>query len=499
VSALGGQHTRKYHPHVPAAAPTVVILAAGQGTRMRSKTPKVLHDLCGRPMVAWPIAAARNADAHAIIVVGGPDGALEGRLPDGVRLAVQAEPRGTGDAVLAASQHIDRDRAVIVLSGDVPLITSTAIRELADAHANTNAAATMATMTLDDPSGYGRVIRDPDGSVARVVETKAPGDATESERAVREVNAGVYAFDGGAVLDALAEVEPHNAQGEYYLPDALVVLRGQGHTVAAHVFADPDLMLGVNDRAGLAAVRQIAQRRIHDEHMRNGVTIVDPASTLIDVDVAIGADTIIEPSTFLRGATSVGEDSRIGPLTTLIDVAVGDGAHVRHSYLQSCQLADSVSVGPFAYVRPGTVMHDGSKAGTFVELKNSQIGAGTKIPHLSYIGDADVGEDSNLGAGTITANYDGRAKHRTQIGSGVRSSVHVSFVAPVTIGDRAVTGAGSVITDDVPPGALGIARERQTNVEGYAERGAAADRAADPDPDADPVAEDARKQKPRSV
>jgi bifunctional UDP-N-acetylglucosamine pyrophosphorylase / glucosamine-1-phosphate N-acetyltransferase len=470
VPALSARQARKYHPSVSKSDPTVVILAAGQGTRMRSRTPKVLHDLCGRPMVAWPIAAARSADAHVVVVVVGPDGALEGRLPEGVKLAVQAEARGTGDAVLAAAEHIDPDRAVIVLSGDVPLITSAAIGELADAHARGSAAATIATMTLADPTGYGRVVRDPDGSVARVVETKAPGDATESELAIREVNAGVYAFDGRALLDALEQVSPHNAQGEYYLPDALTVLCAQGHSVAAHEFADPDLMLGVNDRVGLAAIRQIAQGRIHEEHMRNGVTIVDPASTLIDVDVVLGADTVIEPSTFLRGATSVGEGSRIGPLTTLIDVTVGDSSTVVHSYGLSCELGHSVTVGPFAYLRPGTVLHDGAKAGTFVEIKNSQIGAGTKVPHLSYLGDADVGEASNLGAGTITANYDGRAKHRTQIGSRVRSGVHVSFVAPVTIGDGAVTGAGSTITEDVPPGALGIARERQSNVEGYAER-----------------------------
>jgi bifunctional UDP-N-acetylglucosamine pyrophosphorylase/glucosamine-1-phosphate N-acetyltransferase len=455
---------------VSKADPTVVILAAGQGTRMKSRTPKVLHDLCGRPMVAWPIAAARNAGAHEVVVVGGPEGALEGRLPDGVKLAVQAEPRGTGDAVLAAAEFIDADRPVIVLSGDVPLITSEAISELAEAHAASQAAATMATMTLEDPTGYGRVVRDPDGDVARVVETKTPGDASESELAIREVNAGVYAFDGGALLEALQQVSPDNAQGEYYLPDALTVLRARGQTVAAHEFADPELMLGVNDRVDLAAVRQIAQRRIHEEHMRNGVTIVDPASTLIDVDVVLGADTVIEPSSFLRGATSVGEASRIGPLTTLIDVTVGDGCTVVHSYAVTCELEDSVTVGPFAYLRPGTVLRDGAKAGTFVEIKNSDIGPGTKVPHLSYLGDADVGEASNIGAGTITANYDGRSKHRTKIGSHVRSSVHVSFVAPVTIGDGAVTGAGSTITEDVPPGALGIARERQTNVEDYAER-----------------------------
>jgi bifunctional UDP-N-acetylglucosamine pyrophosphorylase/glucosamine-1-phosphate N-acetyltransferase len=453
--------------HAPVTAPVVVILAAGQGTRMRSATPKVLHLLCGRPLLGWPIAAARAAGAAKVVVVGGPDGALAPALPTDVVLAVQAEPRGTADAVLAAAEHIDRDAPVIVLSGDVPLLTGEALRALATAHAEHGAAATMLTVLLDDPSGYGRVVRGPDGAVERVAETKSPGDATAAELEIREVNGGVYAFAGGDLLDALAEVRPDNAQGELYLPDVLPLLRARDRVVAAHVVEDPDLALGVNDRGGLAAVRAVAQRRIHERHLAAGVTIVDPAATVVDVDVEIAPDTTIAPFSSLLGATRVGRGCHVGPLTTLIDVTLGDEVTVPHSYLTACDVRDGASVGPFAYLRPGTLLREGSKVGTFVEVKNSDVGAGTKIPHLSYIGDADVGEGTNLGASTITANYDGRAKHRTTIGSRVHGGVDTSFVAPVTIGDDAWTAAGSVVTQDVPPGALAVARERQRNIEGY--------------------------------
>jgi bifunctional UDP-N-acetylglucosamine pyrophosphorylase / glucosamine-1-phosphate N-acetyltransferase len=452
------------------SAPVVVILAAGQGTRMRSAVPKVLHPLCGRPLLAWPIAAARAAGAKKVVIVGGPGRALEPALPEDVVLAVQAEPRGTADAVLAAAGEIDRDAPVVILSGDVPLLTAAAIDALAATHEQHGAAATMLTMVLDDPSGYGRVVRGPDGSVERVVETKAPGDATPGELEIREVNGGIYAFAGGDLLDALHEVKPDNAQGELYLPDVLPLLRAHDKVVAAHTVDDTTLALGVNDRAGLAQVREIAQRRIHARHLANGVTIVDPGSAVIDADVEIAPDTTIAPFTSLLGATKVGPGCQVGPLTTLIDTTLGARVTVPHSYLAGCEVRDDAKVGPFAYLRPGTVLHEGAKAGTFVEIKNSDIGPGAKVPHLSYIGDADVGEDTNLGASTITANYDGQRKHRTTIGARVHTSVDTTFVAPVTVGDEAYTGAGSVITDDIPPGALGVARERQRNIEGYAER-----------------------------
>jgi bifunctional UDP-N-acetylglucosamine pyrophosphorylase / glucosamine-1-phosphate N-acetyltransferase len=451
-------------------APTVVILAAGQGTRMRSAVPKVLHEICGRPMVAWSVEAAREAGAGRIVVVGSPGGALNGALPEGVEFAVQEVARGTGDAVKAAAGLIDRHAPVIVLSADVPLITPDTIRALAQAHAESGAAATMATMELDDPGEYGRVVRGPDGSVEHVAEAKTGGDASPTELAIREVNTGVYAFDGGRLLDALDRIKTDNTQGEYYLPDVLKVFRGDDHGVSAFRVEDPTVVLGINDRVDLAEVRAIAQRRILEDHMRAGVTIVDPASTLVDAGVAIGADTEIEPSTFIRGRTAIGERCRIGPLTTLVDMRLGDEVTVRHSYCLECEVHDGVSIGPFAYLRPGAVLRDGAKVGTFVEVKNSDVGAGAKVPHLSYLGDAEVGEGTNLGAGTITANYDGFEKHRTTIGRNVHGGVHVSYVAPVEVGDAAWTAAGSAITEDVPPGALGIARERQRNVEEYDER-----------------------------
>jgi bifunctional UDP-N-acetylglucosamine pyrophosphorylase/glucosamine-1-phosphate N-acetyltransferase len=442
---------------------------------MRSAVPKVLHPLCGRPIIAWVVHAAKDAGAARIVVVDGAQRRLDGQLPEGVEIAIQDEPRGTGDAVAAARDHIDRDATVVVTYGDVPLLTGEAIEQLVHAHDEAGAQATMATMEPADPTGYGRVIRAADGSVERVVETKVPGDATEEELAIREVNTGVYAFDGGALLDALGELGSDNAQGEVYLPDVLPVIRQKGGEIAGHPITDPDLMHGVDDRVDLAHARDVMQRRITERHMRAGVTVVDPASTLIEADVTIGRDTVVEPSSFLRGATAVGEGCVVGPLTTLIDSTLGDGITVPHSYVQGARIDDGATVGPFAYLRPNAHLHPNAKAGTFVEIKNAEIGAGAKVPHLSYIGDADVGEGSNIAAGNITANYDGRRKHRTTIGARVHTSVDTAFVAPVTVGDDAYTGAGSVITEDVPPGALGIARARQTNIDGYAERAAARD------------------------
>ena len=449
---------------------TVVILAAGQGTRMCSRTPKMLHPLCGRPLVGWPIAAAGEADAAKVVVVDAPDGALHAQLPEGVVRVVQPTANGTGGAVQAAAGEIAPDATVVVLPGDAPLVTAQAIRALVDAHAASGASATMATMHLADPTGYGRVVRDERDELVGVVETKAEGDATPEQLEIREVNSSIFAFDGSALTDALKRLSAHNAQRELYLPDVLPALRAAGRTIAAHPLADPDLALGVNDRVQLAQVRAIAQQRIHDAHGRAGVTIVDPASTLIDVTVEIGRDTTIEPSSFLRGATRIGEGCSVGPLTTLIDATLHDDVTIPHSYVVGAEIEDAATVGPFAYLRPGTRLRRRSKAGTFVEIKNSDVGAGTKVPHLSYIGDADIGEATNLGAATITANYDGTHKHRTTIGDRVHTGVDTTLVAPVTLGDDSWTGANSAITKDVPDGALGIARERQTNHEGYDER-----------------------------
>jgi len=451
--------------------PIVVILAAGEGTRMRSAVPKALHPLCGRPLIAWPVEAARGAGASRVIVVDNPKRRLAVHLPDDVEVAIQEQPRGTGDAVAAAAPLLDPTATVVVINGDVALLTADAIRDLVEAHDAKGAAATLTTMELEEPGAYGRVIRDGDGTVVRVAEAKAgAGDATPEELRIREVNTGVYAFDGGALVAALGALDTDNAQGELYLPDVLPAIRSAGGKVAAHRIDDPDLTHGIDDRVDLAYAQQVAQRRILKAHMRSGVTIVDPGSTRIDATVRIGRDTVIEPFAQLKGATTIGSDTVIGAMSTLIDSRIGDNVTILHSHLRGARVDDEATVGPFASLRPDAHLHEKAKAGTFVEVKNSEIGAGTKVPHLSYIGDADIGAGTNIGAGNITANYDGRDKHRTTIGSGVRTSVDTSFVAPVTVGDNAYTGAGSVITKDIPPGALGIARVRQSNIEGYADR-----------------------------
>jgi bifunctional UDP-N-acetylglucosamine pyrophosphorylase / glucosamine-1-phosphate N-acetyltransferase len=444
-------------------------MAAGQGTRMRSSTPKLLHTICGRPMIEWPVAAAREAGAARIVIVDSAERPLEGRVDGDVEFAIQAQPRGTADAAKAASPMIDPDSPVVVMNGDHPLVSAATIRGLLDLQARSGQVATIATAVLEDPTGYGRVVRAPGGTVERIVETKAAGDASALEMHIREVNVGIYAFDGRELLRALQEVRSDNAQGELYLPDVLPILRRHERTIGAYEISD-DSRVGINDRVGLATARTIAQRRIHERLMLAGVTIVDPAATVVDVDVEIGPDTMIAPFSSLHGATRIADGATIGPNTTLIDATVGNGATVVHSYVNGAEIGDRVSVGPFAYLRPGAVLREGSKAGTFVEIKNSDVGPGSKVPHLSYIGDADIGERTNVGAGTITANYDGSRKHRTTIGDEVFVGVDTMLVAPVSIGDGAYTGGGSVITDDVPPGALGVARERQRNIDGYADR-----------------------------
>jgi bifunctional UDP-N-acetylglucosamine pyrophosphorylase/glucosamine-1-phosphate N-acetyltransferase len=484
VDRANSEH-RRSSEHVPTAksrgaiaydhavtAPVVVILAAGQGTRMRSSVQKLLHPLCGRPIVEWPIAAAREAGAGRVVVVDSPERRLEPVAGDGVELAIQQSPRGTADAVKAAAGVIGPDDTVVVINGDVPLVRPQTLRSLVEAHERSHSAATIVTVVLEDPSGYGRVIRAPDGTVERVVETKGEGDATVHERQIREVSTGIFAFDGDALLLALEQVRADNAQGEYYLPDVLPILRGHERTVDAYELRDSEELLQINDRVQLAEVTAVAQRQIHEAHMRAGVTIVNPSATVIDHGVQIGQDTVIAPFTSLHGATRIGAEATIGPGSTLIDTTVGDGSKLLHCYTTSAEIGARVSVGPFAYLRPGTVLRDGSKAGTFVEIKNSDVGAGTKIPHLSYIGDTDIGEKANLGAATITANYDGYRKHRTRVGSRVKTAVDTVLVAPVTVGDDAFTAAGSVIGSDVPDGALagspGVARSAQRNVEGYA-------------------------------
>jgi bifunctional UDP-N-acetylglucosamine pyrophosphorylase/glucosamine-1-phosphate N-acetyltransferase len=421
-------------------------------------------------MVAWPILAAREAGAGRVAVIVSPDRDLSPALPEGTEVVVQPEPDGTGGALRAALDVIRASETVLVLSGDHPLITAEIIGGLISAHRESGAAATLITTELDEPGTYGRIVRDSNGEVERIVEAKEPGDATADELAIREVNAGTYAFEAEALVGALDGIAADNAQGEYYLGDVLPLLRQAGRGIAAFRAGDPGINLGVNDRAQLARVAEVARRRLLDAHMRAGVTIVDPASSWIDADVELAADVTIEPGTTLKGATSVGAGSAIGPMTTLIDARIGERVTVPHSYLTECRVADDASIGPFAFLRPGADLGEGSKAGAFVEIKGSRIGRGAKVPHLSYVGDAEVGDGANLGAGTITANWDGFRKHRTKIGRDARVGVDTSLVAPVEVGDSAYTGAGSVIDEDVPPGALGITRAEQQSVGGYAER-----------------------------
>ncbi|MSV46170.1 MAG: UDP-N-acetylglucosamine diphosphorylase/glucosamine-1-phosphate N-acetyltransferase, partial [Actinobacteria bacterium] len=442
-------------------------LAAGQGTRMRSRKPKVLHDLCGRSLIEWTLVAAREAGCTKLIVVDAPERPLDGLLGDDVELVVQPQADGTAGAVAAALASLPAGSPVVILSGDVPLISAETIRELVSVHEDTGAAATVATALLEDPSGYGRVVRRADGTLEKIVETKTEGDATAEELLITEVNSGVYVFDPAALTEALPAVGTDNSQGERYLPAVLPLIEAAGGTVAVHSVDDPSMLLGANDRVDLAELRDLAQMQIIEAHLLSGVDIVAPASTQIDIDVEIGTDSVIEPFTALCGATKIGERSTIGPDSTLTDATIGDDVTVLRSHLTECEVRSQASIGPFSHLRPGSLVRERAKVGAFVELKNSDIGEGAKVPHLSYVGDAEVGAGANLGAGTITANYDGVNKHRTVFGERVNGGVHVSYIAPVEVGDDSWTAAGSVITEAVPPGSLAIGRGRQENKDGY--------------------------------
>jgi bifunctional UDP-N-acetylglucosamine pyrophosphorylase/glucosamine-1-phosphate N-acetyltransferase len=446
-------------------------MAAGEGTRMHSSLPKALHPVCGRPMVAWPILAAREAGAARVVAIVSPQRDITAGLPADTETVPQPHADGTGGAIRAAIDIVRDSGIVVVLSGDHPVISAAAIGGLLDAHGANGAAATVMTTELDEPGSYGRIVRGDDGSLERIVEAKEPGDATPAELEIKEVNAGTSVFDGAALAAALDEITNDNAQGEYYLGDVLPLIRAGGGGVTAHLVADEAVTLGVNSRLDLARATAEARRRILEGHMLDGVTVTDPSATWIDADVEIAADATIEPGTSLRGRTEVGAGTVVGPNTTLIDSKLGERVAVPHSYLVECEVLDGCAVGPFAYIRPQTVLAEGAKAGAFVEIKNSRVGEGAKVPHLSYVGDAEIGAGSNLGAGTITANYDGFRKNRTVIGEHCRIGVDTMLVAPVSIGDGAYTGAGAVIRKDVPPGALAVPQEdRQRHIEGYAER-----------------------------
>ncbi len=437
---------------------------------MRSSLPKVLHPVCGRPMIAWPVLAAREAGAGRVLVIVGPKHDLSAGLPEGTETIVQPEANGTGGAMHAAIEAIRDAKELVVLSGDHPLLGAETIAELLGTHRSEEAAATVMSVEMEVPGQYGRIVRRADGSVERIVETKHRESVPQEILGTKEINTGTYCFHGPTFARALDRITDQNEAGEYYLGDVLPLLREDGHKLAAYVAADPNVNLGVNSRADLALVEAEARRKIAEAHMLAGVTITDPASTWIDAGVQIAEDAVIEPGTALRGETTIGEGSTIGPHTTVLSSQIGANSTVLRSHLDSATVGNDCSVGPFTYLRPGASLADGSKAGTFVEIKNSEIGPGAKVPHLAYVGDADVGAGANLGAGSITANYDGESKHRTKIGEGARIGVNNSLVAPVEVGDGAYTGAGAVIRSDVPSGALGVTNAEQRTVEDYAER-----------------------------
>jgi bifunctional UDP-N-acetylglucosamine pyrophosphorylase / glucosamine-1-phosphate N-acetyltransferase len=438
---------------------SAVVLAAGEGTRMRSLTPKLLHPLCGRPMVLHVVDALAELPLERIVVVVGHEAErvtktlhdqLVTEVP--VEFVEQRVQRGTGDAVsvaLTVFDDLDAEDDILVLPGDAPLVRAETIARLATEHRNQDAAAAILTATVADPSGLGRVVRGKDGRVARVVEH---ADASPEEREIDEINTSIYCFRRGLLAPALRRLSPENAQGEYYLTDAIAVLRDAGHNVIALEAEDPAEAIMVNDRAQLAEAETELRRRINRMWMRAGVTMVDPARTYIDATVELETDVRLLPGTMLEGRTVVGAGSVVGPDCRLTDVVVGEGVRMANTVARECEIGDNCEIGPYAFVRPGTRVAAGVKIGTYVEIKNSDIGEGTKVPHLSYVGDADIGTAVNLGASTITANYDGENKHRTKIGDGVHTGVHTSLVAPVELGDDADTGAGSVVTNDVAPG-----------------------------------------------
>ena len=458
----------------PAKRPplAVVILAAGLGTRMKSDLPKVLHEVCGRPMLSYVIDAALSISPERIVVVTGPDQeAIAEILPVGCERAVQQERRGTGDAVRAGLEPLRGCSGdVMVLYGDVPLVDADFVAALSRRHLEADAAATLTTVNLDDPAHYGRIVRDDTDRVARIVEFK---DASPDERDIDEINVGLYVFRADALVPALERLGSDNSQGELYLTDVVHLLIDAEHTVATLESDDEEMCMGVNSRVELALVNAAMRWRLLERLMLAGVSVEDPDTAYVDWGVEVGRDTLIRANTHLLGRTTIGAASEIGPGSFLRDAFVGDRARVITSHLYECVISSGCSVGPFAYIRPNTVLAEGAKAGTFVEIKNSRVGEGSKVPHLSYVGDAVIGRGSNIAAGNITANYDGYEKHATTIGDGVRTGSDTTIVAPVTIGDGAFTAAGSVITRDVPPGALGVARGKQENVDGYAERRAA--------------------------
>lgn len=444
-----------------------VILAAGKGTRMKSKLYKVLHPVMGRPMVQHVIKQLQTVSLNKIVtVVGFGAEKVAEVVGDASQLVVQEEQLGTGHAVQQAEALLkDVEGTTIVVCGDTPLITGETYQQLFEYHERSGAKATVLTAEATDPSGYGRVIRDNAHEVSRIVEQK---DATDEEQLVTEINTGTYCFDNKALFEALNKTSNDNAQGEYYLPDVIEILREQGEKVSAFLTPNFNETLGVNDRVALSTAEQYMKERINIQHMRNGVTIIDPLNTYIGPDVVIGQDTVLYPGTILNGSTIIGEESCIGPNTEVDDCTIGSNTIIKQSVVRNSEIGNEVQIGPFAHIRPESVLNDEIKIGNFVEVKKTTIGNGSKVSHLSYIGDTEMGEGVNVGCGTITVNYDGQNKYTTKIEDNCFIGCNSNLIAPVTVGKGAYVAAGSTITDDVPGDSLSIARARQTNKEGYA-------------------------------
>lgn len=446
-----------------------VILAAGKGTRMRSKLPKVLHKVGGKAMLQHVLDAADAAGAaEKIVIVGHGAELVESMVGEQGKIVLQAEQLGTGHAVMQTKEALAGfTGTAMILCGDTPLLDGEELKKFYEAHVQSGAAATVLTAFMDNPFGYGRIVRDADGNVQGIVEEK---DADAQQKLIKEINTGIYCLECPLMFDVLATLTCDNAQGEYYLTDVLTKLNEAGKKVGGVVTEDSDMVMGINSRRQLAEAESVMRVRILNKLMDEGVTIMDPASTFIEGSVKIGRDTVIYPFTWLEGSTEIGEGCEIGPNVRLTNVEVGNGTHLQFVYGHDCKVCDEVTAGPYVHLRPDTVIGNKVKIGNFVEVKNSNVGTGTKLPHLTYIGDSDIGSGVNMGCGCITVNYDGKKKHRTVIEDNAFVGCNTNLVAPVTVKAGCYIGAGSTITKEVPENSLGIARAKQKNIEGWAEK-----------------------------